>query len=639
MNDDIIIQPRLAEPFPDIPDLWKDRSTGLRIPKKTLPNIEYRSRLLKSAENDLILQNDLMEASSQSILFWINTFVWTYHQFDVDVTTGKRIPAKNTNVPFITWDIQDNLFNEFQWCLRNAEDILLDKARDMGASWCCVAFLHWLWLFRKESCQLLEMSRTEPYVDLAGNMKALFQKHDYINKWLPEWMVPPKCMPGEKHRTKMHMKNAITGSVIDGESTTENAASGDRRLVALLDEFSKVEHGQLMRSSTRDAALMRIINSTVAGAGTEYSNWKNSGKIKVFIMPYWEHPDKGRGRYLKLNDRKEWEIRSPWFDIESKIRSPKELAREVLRQDVESGEMFFTPINVDKHIILFGCEPKSRMNVRFKKGMDEEKVRIAISKKDFSSVEARKAGDGPLRIWTNLINGRPDQSKRYIFGIDVSKGQGASNSVISIKCKETGEKIAEWRDANMPPYEFVYVAAALAIWCGGAKPMGIPFVKWENNGPGWDFGRFMAKKFNYPYYYRRVIPGKIADKKTESYGFHTDPQSKFELLSLYDRVLAHGGYINHCIFSLNEAKQYIYFSDGSIGPASLVEENPAARKTHGDTVMADALTLDDSDLPAIKYNPDDIPKNSFGARYLATMKRKNKKTYSYQKKFDFSVRG
>ncbi|KKM08036.1 hypothetical protein LCGC14_1727900 [marine sediment metagenome] len=314
------LKPQLATPFPSNTRYWKDPKTGIVVPKHEQENIEYRINLLRKAETDVVLQNDLMAACKESQLFWINTFAWTYHQFDVDITTGKRIDAKQAHRPFITWDIQDDLFNIFEWCLAKAEDILIDKCRDMGASWACVDFIHWLWLFRPES-MLLELSRTEDYVDKSGNMKALFQKHDYINNWLPSWMVPPLCHSGEKNRTKMHLINVLNNSVIDGESTTENAASGDRRLVSLLDEFAKVEKGALMRSATRDASYMRIVNSTPAGPGTEYSKWKNSGKIKVFILPFEEHPEKGHGRYVVKTDTGGYEIRSPWFNEEEKVRS------------------------------------------------------------------------------------------------------------------------------------------------------------------------------------------------------------------------------------------------------------------------------------------------------------------------------
>jgi hypothetical protein len=628
------IRPTLPEPFPNMPDYWTDPITGLSIPKREQENIEWRRNLLQRAEKDIILQNDLRAASKESLLFWVNAFTWTYHQFDVDPFTGKRVDAVNTHVPFVTWEIQDELFDAFKNCIKIGEDILSDKSRDMGASWCCVGFLHWLWLFMLDK-QLLELSRTEPYVDQPGNMKALFQKHDYINNWLPAWMLPPQCLYGEKNRTKMHMANITTGSVLDGESTTQHAASGDRRFVTLLDEFAKVEKGQLMRSATRDASYVRIINSTPAGPGTEYSRWKKSGQIKVFVLPFWEHPDKGKGRYIKETDVGGHEIRSPWFNEEEKVRSPKELAREVLMQDIESGDVFFTTHNIDKHIAIYARESKTCWNIEFKKEITKEAVRDIIRKRDLGSVFCRRAKSGKLRIWTNLILNRPDQSKSYVFGIDLSKGQGASNSVISIKCKETGEKIAEWKDANTPPYDMPYIVAALAIWCGGCQPRKLPFIKWENNGPGWDFGKIIVKELFYPYYYKHERTGTVSTKKTDSYGFHMERQNKFELLSLYDRLLAHGGYINHSREGLEEAKMYIHYNDGGIGPAGLVEESSSARKTHGDIVIADALTLDDKDLPKMKIPEDTIPRNSTGYRFRKAINAGKKNEKSWRKAFDF----
>ncbi|GAG94539.1 unnamed protein product, partial [marine sediment metagenome] len=200
------LKPQLSEPFPDIPEIWVCPKTELRIPKDPVKNILWREKLLRKAEDDPIFQRDLIAASAESLTFWVNTFVWTYHQFDVNPETGERIEAIQPHNPFVTWVIQDELLDKFRYCLKNGKDVLIDKSRDMGASWLCIVFLHWLWLFRPDS-QLLEMSRTQDYVDQTGNMKALFQKHDYINGWLPKWMLPPDVLFGQKYRTKMHMKN------------------------------------------------------------------------------------------------------------------------------------------------------------------------------------------------------------------------------------------------------------------------------------------------------------------------------------------------------------------------------------------------------------------------------------------------
>lgn len=583
-----------------------------------MANIRWREDLLRKAENDIGLQIDLMAACRESILFWINTFVWTYHQFDIDPVTHKPVPAKYAHNPFVTWEIQDRHVTFLEEGIDIGEDRGTKKSRDMGASWDCIAVFHHKWLYRPDS-QLLEMSRTEGYVDERGNHKSLFWKHDYLNTWLPRWMRPPNCLPGQKNRRKMHMHNELLESTIDGESTTAHAGSGDRRLAVLLDEFSKVENGMAMRSATADVTPCRIVNSTPnpeRGAGTEFSRWMNSGQIKVFVMPWWEHPEKGQGRHIIQDEiTKEYKIRSPWYDNENQRRSPREMACEIDMEDLEAGDAVFTHTNIDKHIALFGKDPIVKLDVNFKKGVANDSIPPIIKQRGVDKIVMKLNPKGKLSVWTNLLMNRPDQSKQYIIGFDVSKGMGASHSVASIKCKQTGQKIAEWVDANTPPYEFARVAIALALWCGGANPRRLPFLKWEMNGPGWDFGRMIVEIFQYPYYYRNRKIGVITKRLSKQYGWHANRDAKLALLMAYDRLLAHGGYINPSIKSLDEAKYYIHYPDGGVGPADLVEENAGARKTHGDRVIADALTLDDKEIPKDRGEAVKVPHNSFGYRF------------------------
>ena len=124
------------------------------------------------------------------------------------------------------------------------------------------------------------------------------------------------------------------------------------------------------------------------------------------------------------------------------------------------------------------------------------------------------------------------------------------------------------------------------------------------------------------------------DKETKKYGWHADATSKNELLMLYDRVMAHGGYINHSEFALEEALYYIHYSDGGIGPAELTEENASAKKTHGDCVIADALTLEEGKVTILPTKVADIkpPRNSIGYRMQQFKKKRinaNKKTWKH----------
>ena len=101
--------------------------------------------------------------------------------------------------------------------------------------------------------------------------------------------------------------------------------------------------------------------------------------------------------------------------------------------------------------------------------------------------------------------------------------------------------------------------------------------------------------------------------------------------------MAHGGYINHCVWALEEMKLYIHYSNGGIGPACLLEENASARKTHGDCVIADALTLLKTSNKKVRHEKSEPPINSCGHRYKETMKRKaakNTRNKSWRSVYD-----
>lgn len=586
------LEPQLKEPFPNIPEFWTDPITGLKVPKRFQENIEWRKKLLHKADKDHGFRRELMTACSLSKLFWINSMVWTFKQWDID-EKGHRVDAKFTHVPFITWEIQDEAVNKLEKYIRNGRSVGLDKSRDMGATWIILTVCDHYFLF-DEDRQILLLSRTENYVDQSGNPKALFWKLDYLHEWLPEWMQPPGILKSGKNRTKMHVYNEFTRSTIDGESTTAHAARGDRRFIIMMDEFAAVENGAAMRTATNDAALCRIVNSTPI-AGSEYSIWMNDGTIDVIKLPWWEHPEKGRDRYVRQDPvTQKWEIRSPWYDLECQTRSPQEIASELDMNHMGAGSLFFESTILEQHKALY-CKPsRIRMNVDFQKNISNDMIPRLLQSRSIESVKTKRVGtvEKPLHIWTNLVLGRPDQSFNYIFGIDISKGQGASNSVVSIYCVELQMKIAEWVNASVPPYEFARIVAALAIWCGGANPRRLPFVIWESNGdPGIDFGRVFIQQLKYPFYFIDETTGKVTNKKTRKYGWHSSQDKKAELLGVYRQVFAHGGYINPSEEAITEAQTYIYYEGGGIGPAYLREEGKNARATHGDRVIADALSL------------------------------------------------
>ncbi len=581
-----VVEPELPTPFPKLVDVWTCPITGLKVPKDPTKNLVWRANLLRMAEDDQELQQQLYTASAKSILFWINAFVFTFRIFETLTDTenmGRVVQSKNADIPFVTWEIQDRHILKLEHAINKAYPVLTDKSRDMGASWDHIVVFHHQFLFRPDSL-FLELSRVETDVDGSDNPRALFVKHDYINKWLPEWMVPPI------KRTNMHIVNLQNGSRIDGESSNKAAGSGDRRRGVLLDEMAKMENGRKIKAALRDVSPCLLPNSTPWGPGTAYTEWWASGQIEVFTLPWWDHPEKGSGRYaVREDDTGKWKIRSPWYDEQAKIRDPKEMAQEVDMDHIGSGDIYFDPVILEEHIRLFGRDAKVTRKFDFRRTVTTEAIPRLLVRKDLGSLQTSPKGS--WRIWCPLIKGRPDQTKDYIFGIDIGKGQGASNSTVTVLCVQTLEVVAEYANAKVPPYDLARQVCAAAIWFGGHGHGGRPLIVWEAQGPGWDFGRQMLRVYEYPRIYMDRAVRTRGEKRTNKGGWHSTIEKKEVMLGGLRKAYALGGIVHHSVEAMTEAKSYIYLASGGIGPAGLTDESENARKAHGDRVISCGLAV------------------------------------------------
>lgn len=628
--DDITLQP---------PSVWVCPITKLEVPKDPGQNLAWRAKILALAEEDKDLQTDLYTAASQSVLFFINAFCFTIRVFEAD-KKGKTKQAEHTHVPFVTWPIQDTHILRIEEAIEAGEELLTDKSRDMGATWSHIAVFVHQFLFQPDK-SLLMLSRKEDAVDnldarpgieypygALSDPGTLFGKIDNIISRLPEWMIPKMT------RKKLHLINLSNRSRIDGESANATAGSSDRRTAIFLDEMAKMTEGESIKRSTKDVAACRLPCSTPNGAGTAFSKWRLSGQISVFILPWWEHPEKGKGRYVAQDELGRFRIRSPWYDREAETRSPKEMAIEVDMDHIGSGDTFFEATVLEEHKRLFARPPKRTLAVRFKEYVTDGSIPEFLIRQDVSSILITPKG--PWRVWCNLLHGRPDQTKTYTLGVDISKGMGASNSVISVLCNETKEKIAELADANIPPYELAKLACAACLWIGGRTR---PLLIWENNGdPGFDFGRQVTHTYRYPNIYFDRVEGTVARKRGKRYGWRSNPEKKAAGLGLLRRAYAHGGIINRSEESLDEAKTYIHYENGGLGPAELVEESDSARKCHGDRVIADMLCIiGHQDTPTRRVIKRTVPRYSVG--YRLEQYKKRKKEIASKTHFNFSHAG
>lgn len=572
---------------------WRCPITRYVIPKDSLRNLHRRKAILELAESDEAFQAVLWGACRDSFLVWLNLFGWTYRQHAV-AEDGVSKPVEHATVAFITWPAQDAAATEIIHAINTGQDILLDKSRDQGATWLCLAVLVWLWLFQPDSAMKI-LSRKEEEVDQGvPNPDTLMWKVRFLVEHLPAWMQP------SIDSSYMHYYNKSSKSTIDGESTNKHAGRGGRRKVILLDECSAYDNLEAIEASTHRAATCRIYNATPVGP-SHYSELRFSGKIKVVVLGFWNHPEQGHGRYMtEEKGRKLWT--SPFREREKARLSARVIAQNLDIDHQNAGSMFFDSAVLATQAATFAVRPPvATLNLMPKVSGDD--LDAGIRRGDLAKWNWGASNRGKLTLWCPLLRDaknrlRPRQDHTYVIGGDIAWGTGAANSVLCIIDKDTGEQVGEWTCANTDPAAFARVAAMLGWWFGG--PNGQALLSWETNGGGEVFTRAITR-LGYPWLYTDVTRGTRIETPKDRLGWHSSGGingSKIGVLGLLRDALSMQHVKVRSPETLRELGTYVFYKSASgsagVGPKRLEEESADARATHGDRAIALAVAWEAS---------------------------------------------
>jgi len=490
----------------------------------------------------------------------VNTFAWTY---------DPRKP--NPKLPFITYEYQDEAFLSMEEAMPSEDgflghDVLIEKSRDMGASWICLTLFTWRWHFRKLQSFLM-VSRKEGLVDGSGD--SLFSHIDFIHKGLPSWMMP------QLRRNKLKLINLDNGSKIEGESTTDNIGRGGRRTAMLVDEFAAFEGGGYdVLSATADNTNCRVFNSTPNGTSNAFYAQRQAGTPRLRF--HWSrHPEKAMGLY-EGDDGKD---RSPWYDRESVRRAhPVEIATQLDIDYQGSAYPFFDPKTLERLAKDFAMAPTHQGHLM------REEMRNPEFMESFE-------GQGNLKVWTPLdVSLQPRDDRDYIVGVDISQGTGASESVASVADRNTGEKVAEMADNTMSPNQFAKLAVSLCYWFKG--PGGRPaFLIWEATGPGLTFSKTVIEECHFGNVYYMINQKRVNKRESDKPGWFSTSEGKKDLLSNYREALFSNAFINPSKKALRQAGEFVYLPNGRVEHGGSVNTIDPSDKgdNHGDVVIADAL--------------------------------------------------
>lgn len=601
------------------------------VPKQFEANLRFRRTLLEDAAREPAMARRLRQMCSEDLLFYIGAFCFTY-----DPRSAHKV------VPFIPYEFQEKAMVALVECVERGRDVAMPKSRDMGATWMVITVFEWLWHFR-ENLSFLLVSRNEDYVDKRGDSKSLFWKIDFLHKHQPKWLLPTDrwLLDKDPNRKTLHLKNADTGSIIDGESTTGDAGRGDRRTAMLVDEHAafNVDDSYRILNATRDTTNCRVFNATPQGSSNGFFEVVHKTRAKILRLHWSEHPEKSRGAYTTnektgkvkllddwtgpveirlpgekdskvvqfpksypfILDREHPKVRSPWYDDQcSRCVSPQEIAQELDIDFLGSAFTFFDPRFIDD----------------LKKKHARTPTLTGFLEYDHSSLQPitfREDPKGNVDLWLTLDGSdRPAKDRKFEIGSDVSAGTGASNSVTVVADRLTGEKVARLKTANMPPIDFAHLTIAMARWFNECR------ITWDAGGPTGAMFTKAVLDHGYSNIYYRRDEKKVTRAVTEAPGYFLNTQARAVLLEDYRRKLSDGKYVNRSEEGLEECKQFLRMPDGGVehSAAANSQDPSGARANHGDEVIADALCsiAIHEDRDSIKPEEPTIPVGSLAWR-------------------------
>jgi phage terminase large subunit len=270
--------------------------------RQTLASFERDPTLLEDARayyaGEDLAAADGSDAYAERCLAFVNGWVDTYDPRLIG--TGR--PAR---MPMILFQRQEELVRFVLACMLGDAPGLVEKSRDMGATWVCSAVTVWAWTFWPGFVAGWGSNKAEQ-VDVIGNPKSIFEKLRMLIRGLPEPFRPDVSAGVD---LKQHTcRNSQNGAVIDGEIGA-NIGRGGRSRIYFVDEAAHLEHPEQVEASLSENTRCRMDISSVSGPNTVFYRKRQAGKewspgapvrrdvANVFVMDWSEHPEKTKEWY------------------------------------------------------------------------------------------------------------------------------------------------------------------------------------------------------------------------------------------------------------------------------------------------------------------------------------------------------
>lgn len=209
-------------------------------------------------------------------------------------------------MPFLLFERQAQLGQFLNGCLNAETNGLIEKCRDMGATWYCAAWSVCAWLFLPGAA-VGWGSRKEQLVDKIGDPDSIFEKIRIVIGRLPRLFLPA-TLNARDHLTYMRCVNPVSGATITGEAG-DNIGRGGRKLIYFKDESAHYERPEKIEAALSDNTRVQIDISSVNGTGNVFYRKRDNGQVwepgvtpdagrtRIFVMEWRHHPAKTQAWY------------------------------------------------------------------------------------------------------------------------------------------------------------------------------------------------------------------------------------------------------------------------------------------------------------------------------------------------------
>lgn len=227
-------------------------------------------------------------------------------------------------VCFILFERQADFLAFMDGLLADKQNGLVEKARDMGATWLACAWTVWRWCFH-EADAIGWGSRKQELVDKLGDVSSIFEKMRMLVNRMPDiWR------PSSYDANFMKLINRSNGSTVTGESG-DNIGRGGRSTAYIKDEAAYYERPEKIEAALGDNTNVQVDISSVNGLGNVFHRRREAGVVwtpagepipsgmtRVFIFDWRDHPEKTQ----------------EWYD-QRKAKAEREGMHHIFAQEVD----------------------------------------------------------------------------------------------------------------------------------------------------------------------------------------------------------------------------------------------------------------------------------------------------------------